>query len=252
MDKLGRQTFILSCLFIVVFLLFQFKIYIATYIFILMLLITLSFFQEKNRIFIWSIIAFFFAQFLLLYGDRWLESINIPVYLLPTLKSCLLLLHCGFILYITKMFSFETKRFFRWPTFFNRKNSIIIGGMLVFIHLFPLVLGFPIKAIAPIAIFAIIYSVISETLWRGLLFTLFISNVGEMFAVFFTSLLFGLHYFAYGFSILGCLGFGLLGVLFAKVTIRFTSIIPAIFLHFTINIIIISFSMIFRPIFMLF
>lgn len=244
-----RQSILYSFIFLFCFLLFQLKIFIASYLFIFISLIILFFLKEKNRIFVWSMIAFLLAQFIYLYGNRFINNLHLPIYWLPVAKSTLLLFHCLFIYYIFNKFSVARNQYFKWKTSINSNKGSIIAGIMLLTCLSPLLFGFQLNMLFPIISFALINSVIEETLWRGLLLTLFISRIGKKGAIILTSALFGIFYLAYNLSFPLLFSIVLFGIILAMLTIRMKSIVPSFILHFIVNMLIVSSNTMFQPFF---
>lgn len=83
--------------------------------------------------------------------------------------------------------------------------------------------------------FSLVNSLMEELIWRGGLFTQFSEQLGTPWAIVLTSLGFGLQHYSLGFSWGSCLLFALAGYFYAGLMIRSKSIVPAILVHFVIN-----------------
>lgn len=89
-------------------------------------------------------------------------------------------------------------------------------------------------------IFALLFSVINgfleEVIWRGILLHRFRESSSDGYALFITSLGFGLNHFSIGIPFLPSVLFSIGGVFFAGVVLRSNSIYPAVLWHVLINV----------------
>ncbi|WP_246294025.1 CPBP family intramembrane glutamic endopeptidase [Paenibacillus planticolens] len=85
-------------------------------------------------------------------------------------------------------------------------------------------------------IFAITNALFEEVIWRGTLLSRFSELFGDKWAVIITSLGFGLQHYSLGFSWAVCIAFSIGGFFFGGITIKSNSIVPAVILHLSINV----------------
>ncbi|MEC1524571.1 type II CAAX endopeptidase family protein [Neobacillus niacini] len=84
--------------------------------------------------------------------------------------------------------------------------------------------------------FSIINAVFEEFIWRGILLSALQEHTSTGFAVFVTSVGFGLLHLSIGFSIFLSLLISVAGVIYALITLKTNSIYPSIVFHIVINI----------------
>jgi len=92
------------------------------------------------------------------------------------------------------------------------------------------------EAIGFAVLFAITNALLEELIWRGVLLSRFVEQVGERWAVVLTSLGFGLQHYSLGFSWDLCIAFAVGGFYFGAMTVQSKSIVPAVVWHMSINI----------------
>jgi len=84
-------------------------------------------------------------------------------------------------------------------------------------------------------LFAVINATLEEILWRGILLSNLKENISTFYAVFITSIGFGLLHLSIGIPFIVCLLFSFGGLFYAIVVLKTNSIYPSILFHMVIN-----------------
>ncbi|WP_394549088.1 CPBP family intramembrane glutamic endopeptidase [Priestia aryabhattai] len=84
-------------------------------------------------------------------------------------------------------------------------------------------------------VFSIINAILEEVLWRGIMLSQLKSNLSTFYAVFITSIGFGLLHISIGIPVVTSLLFSFGGLFYAFVVLKTKSIYPAVVFHFIIN-----------------
>ncbi|WP_277678850.1 CPBP family intramembrane glutamic endopeptidase [Gracilibacillus dipsosauri] len=84
-------------------------------------------------------------------------------------------------------------------------------------------------------LFSILNALLEEMIWRGILLYRFSTFFGNQWAVWITSIGFGLQHYSLGFSWWGCLLFSIGGYFFGAITVQSKSILPAVIWHMLFN-----------------
>ena len=142
-------------------------------------------------------------------------------------------------------------------TFFNRKpnwshrislpfHSIKIAhflliGLVINVAIFtPFIAQRDLNDISSLLFFCVVFSIINsvfeELIWRGILLSSIAEHASVFYAVFITSLGFGLQHLAIGMPFSISLLFSIGGLFYAFVVLKTNSIYPAILFHICINI----------------
>ncbi|MDC7768698.1 MULTISPECIES: CPBP family intramembrane glutamic endopeptidase [Priestia] len=112
----------------------------------------------------------------------------------------------------------------------------LIGSATIFV---PLLFVEDISYTKSFVIYGIVFSVINaileELLWRGIMLSHLKSNLSTFYAVFITSIGFGLLHISIGIPVIMSLLFSFGGLFYAFVVLKTKSIYPAIVFHFIIN-----------------
>jgi uncharacterized protein len=163
-------------------------------------------------------------------------------------RSSLLLIIIGLVL--SQMLSKERIVFFTKFPKWNSRISFpahtielpffiligLIGSSTIFIPLFFYQDLNYVKSILLFAIlFALINATLEEFLWRGILLSGLKRHVSTIYAVFITSIGFGLLHISIGIPIMISLLFSLGGIFYALVVLKTNSIYPSIVFHVVIN-----------------
>ena len=217
-------------------------------IFILLLLV--AFLHEKQRLFIWMMIAYFVGELLYLYGNRFISDLPYHPNILLIIDKVLLLIPIMMILYVCYKFKHNILFFFKrvqWKktvtfVFLGKERIKLTVLQLLLLAVFMTVLCYlPFMTTMSYQIerrwlllllaYAIVSSLMEEVLWRGLIMAMMKKLTNEQMAIFFSSAAYGLSYLMFGFSIAVCLFIALFGCLWAYMTIRAESLVPAMIWH---------------------
>ncbi|MFB6467764.1 lysostaphin resistance A-like protein [Cytobacillus sp. Hz8] len=248
-------SYILAFLFIILIYLFQIQAYNILFILLLILLLSVAFFLEENRLFSWTILAYIFSQFIFLYGDRlilnlqWTREWEI-------IGSRLLLF---FPILMIGGLSLKFKRpisIFPFKTNWNQAISlpfqarkihflffyfiiIFIIGMCFLPFLLHLSEPLHLYGFSMVLLLSFINSLLEEGLWRGILLTRLSSIMDQRSAMIFSCLGYGLTHLSLGYSIVACLLFSIEGLILSFLTVKSRSLIPAIIAHSLFNVLMI-------------
>ncbi|OAB43344.1 CPBP family intramembrane glutamic endopeptidase [Paenibacillus glacialis] len=95
-------------------------------------------------------------------------------------------------------------------------------------------------------LFALINSVLEEILWRGLILSRFVDELGEKWGLVVVSIGFGMYHYSIGFPWSVCALFSVFGMLLGGITIRSKGLLPVMILHFIMNILFVFSGLIFN------
>lgn len=220
---------------------FQLNRFIIEFFILFTFLIVVAFLKEKQRVFVWISIAYFFGEFLHLYANRFLNEMNFPVHAVYIVEKLLLLFPILCILYVR--YKFKQK-----ITIFHHSTSnlqvstkqkrasfllLIILGLTLSILLLALY-HFSFSLVGYMLLYAAISSMIEEILWRSLLMQSMQSLTNKWMAVTLLSISYGCSYLMYGYSMEICLVFALSGFLYGWMIIYYKKLVPSIICHFFI------------------
>ncbi len=112
----------------------------------------------------------------------------------------------------------------------------LIGSATIFV---PLLFAEDISYTKSFVIYGIVFSIINaileEVLWRGIMLSHLKSSLSTFYAVFITSIGFGLLHISIGIPVVTSLLFSFVGLFYAFVVLKTKSIYPAVVFHFIIN-----------------
>lgn len=234
MKQFNYQGYILSILFIVLIYFFTRGYYSLFTWFLLGLFLLLAFLKEEKRLFAWVMISFFGGNLLLFYTDKFIEGyqyipfyrviINQVLFLIPILSIC----------YVIKQFNKKISFFFNKPEVKNTNKHFYIILLLLSVGLtfiFINISGSDLNMFLSLFTFSLIHASLQEVMWRGILLSQLIKITNETSAMLFTSITFAMNTTIFGFSTAVVLLYLILGFLFARLTIKYKSILPSIFAH---------------------
>lgn len=231
-----KLSFFLTVLLLAIQVLFQLQWLNLLLLILIGLFISVAFYREEQRVFVWCMISFAIGLFALVYIDRILIEFSFSRPELLIMNRFLLLIPIALMSYVLFKFGYLKKM--------NEKTTLIGGlkkrnvGRLfwmvmsanLILLIFALLRAVPISLsnLAYGVVFAIISGTLMEILWRGILLPRMESIIGEMPALFFTSLSSALAAFMFGFTLLYCLLFFMMGLLQGIFTLSEKSLFPAI------------------------
>lgn len=249
--KISVKTIPLSFItivFLVGIILFSLKLFVWGLIALVLLLIstfTIKMYRSTVLLYLFFLIGLFLFQVGTLFVDEW----NIATEMKVLLNRCFLL----FILIATSISQLIIKKKLHFFTSLpNWKSQItmsfhtiklpffllfgLIGSSTIFIPLIRYEEFSYLKAMVLFAIsFSVINAVLEELLWRGIMLSSLKGDVSTYYAVFTTSIGFGLLHIAIGIPIIISLLFSVGGLFYAFVVVKTKSIYPAIVFHIIIN-----------------
>lgn len=250
--------FLQLLLFITVILLIQHNLFMKAFSLTIGFIVFMIATSKQKRIFVWVILAYSLSYLFYLYGDRFIEELPLRVNTLIILNRFLLLLPIFFMSYVIKKFKAEINYYWKktnwqakisfpfvWTGFhtISMKVFLPIAICVNILFFIPLILNTKLNTGFSFFIFLILFSfingILEEILWRGIFLTRMVDLAGEKAATLFSGIAFGLSHLALGYSWLACLGFAIAGFFYAGITIKSGSIMPAIILHFVLNILMI-------------
>lgn len=245
------------CLFIVIIILIQYKLFIMTFSLLLAMVMYMSITSIGNRVFIWVTAAYSLGFLIYLYSDRLIEELPLTISFQMILNRCLLVIPIIFMVYVIRKFNVNWNKYLVKPDWRTSISFPFIwnGFHTVSVKVFLLIaIEINIASMLPfikytylsstdfltfLIMFSIINATLEEILWRGILLTRLTDLAGEKAAVIFSGLAFGFSHIAMGYSLGACLAFAVGGIFYAGITVRSGSIFPAIIWHFVVNVLMI-------------
>lgn len=246
------------CVFTFGVLLFQLKLFAFAFILSLLLIIFLVLLSKQERVFSWTIAGYLSGSLLFLYGDKLLDSLPLPYYILMILNRFLLVIPILLLIYISIKFKKTPIPFwqkpdwnsliffpFIWSGFHTIKIkyfliiAILINFAAFAYFIFSAEHSFSRDFLQFLIGFSIVNGIMEELLWRGIILSRMADLSGEKSAVLFSGLAFGVSHMMFGYSLVLCLLFAAGGVFYAAVTVKSRSIFPAFLWHIAMNILMI-------------
>lgn len=228
----------LSTLLILCQLLFQFQLINLVFIILLILMVSVAFFREKNRLLVWMIISFSGGLFVFMYLDRISLELTFAHPTRLVLSRFLFLIPILSVYYVIRKFKNKPISFpFKVARTGWNNGFLLLTGLQVTALLFyvskaaPLPFDFLFMAI----LYSSINTFVIEYLWRGLFLYHLKMVIGQLFAIIFTSLSAAIGYYLFGYSIGFCCIFFLIGLLLGRFTIQSNSLAPAMLYHFLLS-----------------
>jgi uncharacterized protein len=209
------------------------------------------FFTNKEKRFITSLLLSFLIGFMIfMAANQFIDTMTIP-------KEINIILNRLFLVFIMIGIIFNSLFFNKKVSWYNEKpdwkNPIVLPfhkvnifwfwmiGIVVngIVYLFFIVQK-DVEYIQSLILFCLLFSVINavfeEVIWRGIMLSALKEFISTGYAIFVTSVGFGLLHLAIGFSISLSLLISAAGVIYAIITLKTNSIYPSIVLHIVINI----------------
>ncbi|MCM3163683.1 CPBP family intramembrane metalloprotease [Metabacillus litoralis] len=206
---------------------------------------------NKERKFVISLLLSFLIGFVVfMVSNNFIETINIPKEIKVILNRIFLVfIIIGIILihlFFRKTISWYNNKpdwqnpiilpFHKVNTFWFWVIGITVNGV---VYLF-FIIQKDIEYIQSLLLFCLTFSLINavfeEIIWRGIMLSSLKEYTSTGFAIFITSVGFGLLHLAIGFSMPLSLLISAAGVIYALITIKTNSIYPSIIFHIIINI----------------
>lgn len=137
---------------------------------------------------------------------------------------------------------------FIWYGFTESISRAIISVILVNLIIYSFFFDINIleKYIYLGVLFSLINAVLEEVFWRGLLLSYFSNIFGEKYAILIVSCAFGMYHLSLNINTLLCFIFIIFGILLGGITVKAQGILPAILLHFIMNIFMVLYGVIFH------
>ena len=206
---------------------------------------------KKEQRFISSLFMLFLIGFtLFIFTNHLIEPLTIS-------KEIKIILNRLFLIFIIIALVFHSLCFSRKFSWYNNKpdwkNSIdlkyhrvhifwfwMIGVIVNGIIYFSFIVQRDFELIQSLFWFCLIFSLINavfeEVIWRGYMLSALVKFTSAGYAVFITSIGFGLLHLAIGFSLALSLLISAAGVIYAVITLKTNSIYPSMVFHFVVNI----------------
>ncbi len=237
MKQMKFEGLFLCLLFLLLTYLFSRSYYSLFFITLFVLLLLLGFFKEKNRLFSWLIISFFIGYLILFYLDVFLDGAHLTPFKQLIVSQLLLIIPIITSCYVIIKFKINISHYFRPPSvnlfrtvpmkiFLLILAIICVGSLLVYFNSHG-----GSAAFFSLLLFAGTRAFFEEIIWRGILLTHTIKISNVRIGILVTSIGFGINTTMYGFSPFLTLVYTLLGLLLGLLTVKSKSILPAIFTH---------------------
>ncbi|MCM3708704.1 MULTISPECIES: CPBP family intramembrane glutamic endopeptidase [Cytobacillus] len=236
-------------------LLFQLKLFAFAFILSFGLIIFLLLLSKQERVFSWTFAGYLTGSLLFLYGDKLLDALPLPYYILMILNRFLLVIPILILVYISIKFLKTPFPFLKkpdwnsiifFPFIWSGFHSIKIKYFLVI----AILINFAAFAYAIFSAdnsfsrdflkfligFSIVNGIMEELLWRGIILSRMAELSGEKAAVLFSGVAFGFSHMMLGYSFVLCLLFAVGGIFYAAFTVKSQSIFPSFIWHMAMNV----------------
>jgi uncharacterized protein len=263
MNQIKNQGMLLCVLFIFLSYLFSRSHYTLFFISLFGLLLLLVFFKEDNRLYAWVIISFFLANLILSYLDKFLDGYRLSPYMQVIISQLLYLIPILTLSYVIRKFkkavsSYSQKPFVEGKIIQFVTIAVPFKRFLFFVYM-AVSLGaitfwltksvyVNIKIFFSLVLFAAIYALLQEALWRGILMTQIIRITNKRTGILMTSIAYGINTTIFGFTMVPLLINTLLGILFGYLTVKSTSIIPAVIANMLVSFLLFFYGWLYIPI----
>lgn len=245
----------LGVVFIFIQLLFQYNLFNMIFFLLLILMVTVVFLREVNRVFVWSMVSFSGGLFAFIYGDRLLLELPLSYGNTLIANRLLLLIPIFLMSYVIYKFRENVIPYWKKPNWDlpSGSNSLSVKGyyivVLVILLLVLLIAVFNdwpagFGVISSALLFSIINGVLVEVLWRGILFTRMEKLLGYKLAIFFTSLSCSLMFFLLGFTIEISAFYFFISVLLGFLTYKTASLFPGTVLNILFTLVLVFLNVI--------
>jgi uncharacterized protein len=237
MKQMKFEALFLCLLFILLTYLFSRSYYSLFFLSLFVLLLLLGLLKEKNRLFSWLMISFFIGYLIIFYLDIYIDGFQLTPYNQLLVSQLLLIIPIISSCYVIRKFKIKISHFFSIP---SRSSFRSVPINLVLLILAIIIVGRILIYFSFANSFAVYFSILlfsgtraffEEVIWRGILLTHIIKITNDRLGVLVTSIGFGFNTTLYGFSPLLTLVFILCGSLFGLLTVKSKSILPSIFAH---------------------
>ncbi|WP_342431515.1 type II CAAX endopeptidase family protein [Neobacillus sp. FSL H8-0543] len=237
MKQMKYEGLFLCLLFILFTYLFSRSYYMVFFLSLFILLLLLGFFKEKNRLFSWLIISFFSGHLILFYFDIFLDGAHLTPYKQLIVSQLLLIIPIITSYYVIMKFKIKISHYITVPSlslfravpikvFLLTLSIIGLGSLLVYFNRHG-----GTKTFFSLLLFSSTRAIFEEIIWRGILLTHIIKITNARIGILVTSIGFGINTTMYGFSLHLTFVYILMGLLFGLLTVKSNSILPAIFVH---------------------
>lgn len=240
--------YLIPCLFMAfVIFIYQQNLQISFYL-AGILMLTLVFFSERNRIVLWISIAYLFGNLLYMYANKFVDATDVS---LPS-KILLnrLLLICNLIPVSVIFYSFikekPSKLIFDRPIKINKK--FVLGMVLLLSLPFLIILLYkPVtqQLLLYGLLFCFLHAALQELIWRGVLLRAFTVQSTQTIAILTSGIGFGLTQSTVGFQLYSSILFCFLGSFLAWLTIKTGSLVPSFLLFFYLSFLLVISGVIF-------
>ena len=213
-------------------------------------LLILLFLKKEHRITTSLFIAFLIGFFTFIMANNFLEATSISKemkILLNRLFLFLILLALVFhsLIFSRKIFWYNSKPNWKNPIILPFHQVNIFWFWLIGIMINGIVYSFFIsqkdfETIRSLFLFCLCFSLINaifeEVIWRGFMLSVLKEFTSTGYAIFITSVGFGLLHLVIGFSLALCLLISIAGGVYAVITLKTNSIYPSVIFHFVVNV----------------
>lgn len=227
----------LLSLFMAALLMFQAGAFTFLFVLVLVPLLLIPFFKEVSRLFIWSMLAYFFGLFLILYADRIVNFITSPGTAL-ILNRLLFFVPVLFMIYVGRRFSKRTIVSFGKPECMQNKKTSFASLLMISLFILMAIYSMAasnLEAALLLIVYIIVNSVSEELLWRGAWLTRMTEIGGPHLAVFFSAAGYGASFLMLGFSASACLGFAIVGIFYGLLVMKTKNLLVPIVLHMLVD-----------------
>ncbi|PYF02847.1 CPBP family intramembrane glutamic endopeptidase [Ureibacillus chungkukjangi] len=217
---------------------------------ILIGLIILLFFNKQQRYITSMVLAFLFGFSIFMIANNFLEATSFTKEIKIVLNRLLLIfiilaLVVHSLIFSRKIVWYNNKPNWKEPIVlpFHKINTFwfwLIGITINAIVYLVFIVQKDLETLQTLFWFCIAFSLINaifeEVIWRGLMLSALVKFTSPRYAVFITSVGFGLLHLAIGFSMGLSLLIAVAGVIYAVITLKTNSIYPSMFFHFVVNV----------------
>lgn len=240
--------YLIPCLFMaIVFFIHQQNLQISFYLAGLLML-TLGFFSERNRIVLWMSIAYLFGHLLYLYANKFVDvtDVSLPSKILLNRLLLICYLIPISIIYYSFIKEKPVKLMYNRPIRLNKRVMLVLV-LLFSLPVLVILLNKPITL--PLLtyglLFCFLHAALQELIWRGILLRALTIQSTQTTAILTSGIGFGITQSTVGFQLYSSILFCYLGSFFAWLIIKTGSLVPSFLLFYYLSFLLVLSGVIF-------
>jgi len=238
MKEKNRFQYLIPCLFIVLVLCIQQQQIQISFFLAGILLLSLFFFSEKNRLVLWISIAYLAGHLFYMYANKFVDlaDLSLPAKILLNRLLLICILMPISIIYFSFIKEKPVTIIHSRPFSMTHKIDPKLVTLLLSLPMLIILLNRPFST--PLLyglLFCLLHAALHELIWRGILLNAFKIQTTRTVAILTSGIGFGITQSTLGFQLYSCILFCLLGSFFAWLALKTGSLVPSFLLFFYLS-----------------